>query len=224
MDIPIEIWQLCLSYAEFLVQIRLRCVCKLFHKKLEVHDFYNIDQKYLRELTDNILASYLFIKKLYAGFITTEITNVNHMTRLEILNVYDNNKISTVNHLTRLKVLNASGPVCRLADEGIKRLNLTELNASSNYRITNVNHMNQLKILNAGFFCGIDDVGISQLNLIKLDISGNGRITNINHMTNLEVLYAEEETCKIGNKGISNLSLKKLYVKNNPKITKKMIN
>ena len=108
MDLPIEIWQQCLSHSEFLIQIRLRCVCKLFHEKLEVYKFSD------SKLTDNILRNYPFIKELNANY-NPRITTVNHMSRLEILHAQSN---------------------CGIDDIGIQNANLKELRADYNQKIT----------------------------------------------------------------------------------------
>jgi len=102
---------------------------------------------------------------------TSKITNINHMTDLKKLSIYNNKGIN---------------------DNSIKNLNLFELNASNSPNITNVNHMTYLKILDASFDCGLDDNGIKNLNfnLIILNNSGNPKITfqQINRMTNLKML------------------------------------
>jgi len=67
MDVPIEIYQEILEYSDFLIQIRLTQVSKYFHTELRIRDFYNINGKYLRILTDNILQNYKHITKLYAS-------------------------------------------------------------------------------------------------------------------------------------------------------------
>jgi hypothetical protein len=64
----------------FLSKIKLRYVSKYMHK-LEIYDFYNISDKYLKLLNDEILLNYPFIKYLNA-FDNSKITNVNHMDKL----------------------------------------------------------------------------------------------------------------------------------------------
>ena len=155
MNIPTEIWQLILSHSKFLIQIRLRCVNKLFHERLEVHNFTN--QKYTKLLTDNILRNYPFIKELNAD---------------------SNPRITTVNHMSRLEILHAEWNCC-IDDIGIQNANLKELCAYNNPRITTVNHMSRLEILHAGWNCGIDDIGIQNANLKKLYASNNPRITTV---------------------------------------------
>jgi len=194
MNLPIELWQLILSCSEFLTQIKLRCVCKMFHKRLEVHIF--MGWRYTDLLTDDILQNYPFIKKLNAS---------------------NNPHITTVNHMSRLEILYAQGN-CGIDDKGIQNANLKELRADSNPRITTVNHMSRLEILNAGWNCGIDDKGIQNANLKELRANSNPRITTVNHMSRLEILDAQGN-CGIDDIGIQNANLKKLYASNNPRIT-----
>jgi len=195
MDLPIEIWQQCLFFSDFLIQIRLRCVCKIFHAKLEVHDFS--DDKYTDLLTDDILQNYPFIKVLRASRNPT-ITNVNHMSKLEILIAEGENGIDTAS---------------------IANINLKILHAWDNSGITDVNHMSRLERLYAGGDCGINDKGIANLNLKHLNADYNPKITDVNHMNRLEILYAQGNCCGISNGGFANINLKELYSGNNPKIT-----
>ena len=50
---------------DFLSKIRFRCTSKYTHL-LEIHDFYDIEIKYLYLLNDKILLNYPFIKYLNA--------------------------------------------------------------------------------------------------------------------------------------------------------------
>src|SRR5882724_12533361 len=103
--LPLEVWQDILLLSDFLSQIRLRQVCKRF-LQLEIHDFYSIDSKYTKKLSDTILENYPFIRSL---------------------NVHDNLNVTNLNYMTKLQILVVSGPNCVIADEGIKNLNLIEL-------------------------------------------------------------------------------------------------
>ena len=122
---PIEIWQEISIYTGFLAQIRLRRVCTKL-QQLEIHDFYNIDDKYLTLLTNQILEYYPFIQYLKA--IHPKITNINHLTKLK-----------------RLDASDSSG----LDDHGVQSVNPIELNISNNSKITNINHMTRLQRLYA---------------------------------------------------------------------------
>jgi len=164
MNCPIEIYQLVLSYADFLSQIRLRCVCKTFYERLEIHDFFDVDTKYLGLLSDKILRSYPFIIRLYANY---------------------NEKITNVNHLTKLEVLDASGFYCGISSHGISRLSLKELYVDGNPKITDLNHMTRLEILNVSRNSSINNMSIQKLNLMELIAANNENITNVNHMNKL---------------------------------------
>lgn len=240
--IPIELFQLILTYADFLTQIRLRCVCKLFYNKLEIHDFYHIDYKYLKLLSDSVLQAYPFIMKLHVEN-NPKITNINHLTKLEVLNasmtewgingisnkgienlnlvtlIADyNENITNINHMTRLQILHADG-CCGIGNEGISELNLKILSVTMNEKITIISHMTNLEVLLANSFCGINDDSLHDLRLKELYVCDNEKVTNLNHMTKLEVLYAKDDS-GIDDAGICELkSLKKLYSKGNDKIT-----
>jgi len=217
MDIPIEIHQLILSPADFLSQIRIRCACRLFYAKLEVTNFYDIEQKYLDRLSDDVLRAYPFVTKLNANH-SSNITNLNNLPKLEILSdrkyrmrdhnicsnmnlteldIGPNTKITDINYLTQLKKLNIgdndesfySHKKYGIEDKGIANLNLTELNISNNRYIKNISHMTSLTKLIARGDCRIDKIPCN--NLTELDISYNPNIMNINHLTKLEVLHAD---------------------------------
>ena len=194
--LPVEIYQLILSKADFLTQIRLRRVNKRFHVKLEIHDFNHIEDKYRNKLTDKILRSYPSVTKLFAAH---------------------NREICNINHLTKLQILNATGS-CGVTDATITNLNLIELIAWDNTKITNVNHMTRLEILDAGRGSGIGNDGIVGLDLKVLNVSYNENITNISHLTNLEVLWATGSTCGIADP-ILNTKLIVLEASHNPNIT-----
>ena len=199
IHLPIEIWQCILNLLDFKSQMTMRMICKSFYEKLEIWNFYTIPSKYTNKLTDSILLAYPFIRYLDA---------------------ICNPKITNVNHLTSLQILWASGD-SGIDDNGIKNLNLIELYANNNPRITNVNHLTNLQILWANYNSGIDDIGIKNLNLIELYASNNPKITNANHLTNLQKLWTNNDS-GIDDNGIKDLNLVKLYAGNNPKITKKI--
>ena len=112
--ISIDVIQNCIfNRLDFLMQIRLRQVCKWFYR-LEIHDMYYIGSEYLLKLTDNILANHFFVRYLCAKY-NRKITNVKHMTKLEKLNV---------------------GFGCGINDDGIKHINPIELYTTSNSKIT----------------------------------------------------------------------------------------
>lgn len=246
-QIPIEIWQIISESTPFLEQIRLRQVNKYFYEKLEIHDFYNIDDKYLSELSDPILINYPFIKYLNAHC-NIKITTVNHMFKLEklkascnvcacdlhnsycgitdeglnlinliSLNACDNTKIMNINHMTKLKKLNASRN-CGISNNGFRKLHLRELNAFDNYKITIIKHSGKLSKLNAGGYCGLTNDSIKYVNVKELIIDNNSNITNVNHMTKLKILSGRYFSA-IDNNGIDQVYLEKLDIKGNPRIT-----
>ena len=177
-NFPIDVLQFCIiDKLDFLSQIRLRQVSSWLHR-LEIHDFYHIDKKYLMRLSDAKLKNYPFIK---------------------FLNARNNLYISNVNHLTRLIKLDASTdryPVycnsndCKIGNNGIKNINLVELIASGNRLITDVNHMTNLQKLYATDESGISDNGIKNINLTEICIKYNNKIKDVSHMSNLKVLCA----------------------------------
>jgi len=61
---PIDVLQYHIfANLDFLSQIRFRQVCKWFYR-LEIHDMFNIDGKYLLKLSDKILSCYPYVKCL----------------------------------------------------------------------------------------------------------------------------------------------------------------
>ena len=157
------------------------------------------------------------LKKLFifgkCNIDNTGISNVN----VKYLNLRYYDKITNVNHMSILEILYANSRTCGIDNAGIANLNLVALYAADNTKITNVNHMTNLQVLEASGTCGIGDDGIRNLNLIKLDAGYNKKITNVNHMTRLEILDAGWR-CGINSGGISNLNLKELYADYNPRI------
>jgi hypothetical protein len=105
--------------------------------KLEIYDFYNIEEGYLIRLNNKILLNYPFIK---------------------YLNASNNKKITNIDHMNNLIELDA-GWDCGITNKGLQKINLIILNANNNNKITNVNHMDKLIELDAGWNCGIDDNG-----------------------------------------------------------------
>src|SRR5271154_5496072 len=118
-----DLYRLICDYLDFIDVLHHKIVCKRF-KSIKVKDLYNIDLKYLQNLNDHILKQYIDVTEL--KIINTNITNLNHMTKLRKLDIsYD----------------------CGVGDQGIFVLNLEELDASGNPKITTLNHMTKLKKL-----------------------------------------------------------------------------
>src|SRR5438445_7153922 len=115
MEMIIELYQEILDRTDFLCQIRLSQLNRYLYDNLKICDFHNIDSKYLKILSDNILKNYKYVKKLNAYY-THNITDkgISHMN---------------------LHTLDASFS-CTITDRGISHMNLHTLNASSNEFIT----------------------------------------------------------------------------------------
>ena len=97
-----------------------------FMNKIHITDLFDIEDKYLENIDDDILLNHRFAIRLYIC----------------------DRKISRVNHMTKLKELDASYD-CGIGDNNIKDINLEKLNANHNQNISDVNHMTNLKELNA---------------------------------------------------------------------------
>jgi hypothetical protein len=117
-----DILYLIFGFLDFPLKIIFRCISKYTHL-LEIHDFYDIEDKYLRLLNDKILLNYPFIKYLNAS------NNIN---------------ITNVNHMNKLIKLNASG-YCGVNNKGIENIKLIQyLIIRGNINISNINHMSKL--------------------------------------------------------------------------------
>ena len=197
-QLPIEIWQVIVNFCDSLNQIRFCQISKFANSYLRVTDLYNLDNKLLGKLNDEIIKKYPFVVELDAC---------------------NNNKITNVSGMRSLKKLDTRGN-CGINDAGIAGLQLVELNASYNKKITNVSEMQSLKKLDAIGDCGIDDAGIAGLQLVELDAESNEKITNVSQMMSLKKLDASYN-CGIDNAGIAGLQLVELNAKYNNKITKK---
>jgi hypothetical protein len=234
-ETSVDIVHIIFGFLDFISKIRFRSTSK-YNNKLEIHDFYNIEKKYLDLLDDKILLNYPYIKYLNARN-NQKITNVNHMAKslteldasgklcgisdegiidlknITKLNVNNNFKITNINHMAKsLTELDASGCCCTITNKAIENLkNIIKLNVSFNSRITDINHMNNISELNASsFLSGIADKGIKNINLRKLNAWKNDKITNVNHMDKLIELYVSDE-CAINYKKIKNLHVHNKY-------------
>ena len=158
------------------------------------------------------------ITELYSKTITQE--TLNKCKLLVKLNINHNKNITNVNHLSKLEELNISSH-CGVNQEGIKNLKLVKnLNAQNNNRIKDVNHLAKLEELNiSGMHCGADQEGIKDLKLvIKLDASYNTKIKDVNYLEKLEKLNISFD-CGVNQKGIRDLKLLKIVnTYNNDKI------
>src|SRR5438445_4973844 len=91
--LPVEIVQVILKFSDFLSQIRLTQLSRYLHKNLKIYDFYDIDSKYLRLLSNDIIKNYKHIKKLNIN--CSNITNegISHLN-LHTLNTGSNSLIT----------------------------------------------------------------------------------------------------------------------------------
>src|SRR5436853_219989 len=121
MELPIEIYQEILARSGFLCQIRLTQLNKYYNKNLKIYDFLNIDYKYRRLLSDNVLKKYKYIKKLCTSGSGENITNVgiSHMN-LHTLNASYNSKITDegISHMKLHTLYSYNNP--SITDNGIK--------------------------------------------------------------------------------------------------------
>lgn len=196
--LPIEIWQEILEYSDFLSQIRLPQACKYFHENLIIYDFYDIDPKYIKKLTDNILKNYKHITKLnlsYNQYVTNE--GIKNLKLYKLNASWSQITAEGIKHMKLHTLIIMATP--QITDEGIKHMNLHTLNATNNLAITDtgLKHMN-LHTLVAAFSFGITDDGVKHMNLNTLDTSNNQNITV---------------------KGIKDMNLHTLYATNNDNIT-----
>src|SRR5439155_27218335 len=120
------------NYLDFISQIRIRQVSKLFYK-FDIIDFYNIPKKIKNKLSDNYLKNYKNINFLNINrlsYITDEI--IKTMIELKILNISDTN-ISDISIKNKIKLtfLDMRGNK-QITDNGLKNLiKLKKLNMSN---------------------------------------------------------------------------------------------
>ena len=144
-DIPLDIFKEIFELCDFLTKIRFRQICKYSYENLHMIDLYNIEKKYLKRLSKNILKKHRFIK---------------------YLNVIYNLDIKHISWMKNLKELYASGN-CGIDQKGIKGLNLIKLNVHDNSKIKKVSFMTSLKKLYASGNCGIERIGFNQIGCVE---------------------------------------------------------
>ena len=127
-------------------QLNLLFTCHLFKDNLSITDLCDIEVKYLKVLTDDIIGLNIF----------------KYVTKLKC----NNKKITNVSFMKNLKKLYARDN-CDIDQNGINGLNLVELDARDNDKIINVSFMKNLKKLNTWGNCGIDQNGIKGLDLVE---------------------------------------------------------
>ena len=78
------------------------------------------------------------------------------------MNASNNPKVTTVNHLVKLEILDVSWN-CGINNAGIVNcINLESLSAIDNPKITNVNHLVKLEKIVANGICKINEAGIAK--------------------------------------------------------------
>ncbi len=100
------------------------------------------------------------LKKLYArgesGIDDASLSGVN----LFKLNANNNTKITNINHLSKLQILHASS-ICGIDNAGIQDLDLVGLNVQGNKKIYDILHLSRLERLSA------NGSGISDTHILK---------------------------------------------------------
>ena len=123
--LPLDILKIIFNYLDLENQINMISSCNYFRNHLFITYLYNIERKYLDNLTTDILKYSIFshVVNLDTGY-NNKITNVSFMTSLKKLDARDN---------------------CGIGQNGIIGLNLVQLVAGYNNKITNVSFMTSLK-------------------------------------------------------------------------------
>src|SRR5438270_13747239 len=103
----LDIWKIILNLLDFKSQINLISMNHIFRNELKITNLYNIKEKYLKLLTDDILKIQIF-------------------NQVNSLNASGNKKITNVSMMKSLKILNISGK-CSIDQNGINGLDLVEL-------------------------------------------------------------------------------------------------
>ena len=150
-----NLWFSIFEQLDFLSQLSFVFICRNTKDNFYITNLYDIDDKYLKQLNNDILQNDIF----------------QFVTKLKA-----NEKINDVSFMTKLKKLDAPD-YCGIGQNGIRGLDLVEINAAFNSKITDVSFMTNLKKLNAWGVCGINQYGIRELNLGELNASNNSKIT-----------------------------------------------
>jgi hypothetical protein len=179
--------------------IPLKIFKQLRYRDLEVLDLhlitnlYNDNSKY-----DNKDINLDTFKKLKVLEISGEHNifnndDIKNITWIRKINAYYNNKITNINHISRLEVFNGTHNYKLTNIHLIGLVNLTSLTITDCININDINHLIQLKELNIDGKCGVDDNGIKDLIYIEsLSVIDNIKIKNIFHMKLLKKLSTGE--------------------------------
>lgn len=169
-------------------------------------------------ITDESIKKLVNLTRLEINY--SQIKNVNHLTKLEILSMYGNDKIIEISNLERLSSLNFGGKDNKISNLELNKLtNLKILSISNDLKITDLKSLN-LKELIIKHSCRIGNREIKHLiYLEKLSVNSYRGITNLNYLTNLKELVASH-SCSITNSSINKLNkLKILNVDYNSNVT-----
>jgi len=161
--VPMEIWQLILDSLNLRSQLIIYQLCKIFNKRLKITNFYDIGERYIYKLTNDILKRYNDIKFLNIRGTNVTDEGIQHL-KLEKLST---NKFITDNgikYMTSLQYLNISRLNDKITDEGIKSLKLHTLYAiGDKCKITDEGIGGELKNLIIAYNPNITDNGIKVL-------------------------------------------------------------
>ena len=92
--LPLDILKIIFDLLDFKTKINLISICNYLRQNLYITDLYNIDRKYLCELTIPIL-KYRIFKNVISLDISynNKIKNISFMKKLKKLSICGNNKI-----------------------------------------------------------------------------------------------------------------------------------
>jgi len=111
------------EYSRFCSKLKFCHMCRSLMNKLIITSFNNLPYELERRINDAILLNY------------------PDLTGLDIMN---NANVTNINHLTKLIILNVSG-ICGVDNKGIMNCtNVEKLRVNYNPKITDVNHMTKL--------------------------------------------------------------------------------
>ena len=134
-NICVDLWQNIMSFSKFSDQITVTKINKDMHDSLKIHNMYDIDDKYRKKLTDDILRQNIYsdVEELNLRSVAG-VTDVNHLKNIRLLDISATSPDKDSNQHT-------------IGNEGIKHINPTILNVECNINITNIGHMSKLKML-----------------------------------------------------------------------------
>jgi hypothetical protein len=205
-----DIWHIVFSYLNLKYQIRLRNTCKKFYKDLQIIDLYNIDEKYIKRITNDIIQQHKHLKLL-------NIENNDNVTNLGL------NGLSL--HTLNISYFGSKFDLNRSYSSYREDCLTCMMNGKSNITDIGIKNMTSIHTLKAsGVGCLITDIGIINLKELKiLDISYNRYITDKGihdkKLTYLNIETSSYSYSEITDKGIEGMPLIFLNASNNLNIT-----